>query len=122
MHPGAAETDVRVGVTQNVERVRIIEHVLVEVCGAVEHHNPLTRFDLDPGQFCIDDRGALKGGDRRGPADDLIGRGGRTLPLVELPLIGVVEEGDHSVGDRVPGGLTAGNGQHQHEEPELIIG
>ena len=122
MHSGAAEPDVRVGVAKNVERVRIIEHVLVEVRGAVEHHNPLTRLDLDSGQFRIDHRGALKGGDRRGPADDLISRGRGALPLVQIPLIRVFGEGDHPVRDRVAGGLTAGDSQHQNEEGKLVVG
>ena len=109
------ERDVRVGVAKNVEGVRVVEHLLVEVRGAVEHHNPLTRLDLDSGQFRVHQRGALKGGDWPSPADDLIGRGRRTLSLVQIPLIRVVGEGDHPVGDGVAGGLAAGDGERREQ-------
>ena len=46
----------------------------------------------------------------------------RALLLEQLPLVGVVEEGLHAVGDRVAGGLVAGNGQHDHEVAELVLG
>ena len=122
VHTGAAEADVRVGVTKDVKGVRVLEHLSIEVRRTVEHHNPLARFDFHAAEFGVDDSGALECRDRRCPADDLVGGGGRTFPLVELPLIRVVEEGDHPVSDRVAGGLAAGDGQHQHEEGELVIG
>ena len=50
---GAAESDVRVGITQDVERERIVEDFLVEVGRAVEHHHPLTLLDLHAGQFVV---------------------------------------------------------------------
>jgi hypothetical protein len=37
----AAKTDVRVGISQNVEAERVREDVLVEVGRAVEHYDPL---------------------------------------------------------------------------------
>ena len=122
MDAGAAEPDVRVGVAQDVEGVRVVEHLFVEVRRPVEHHHPLPGLDGHAGQLDVGDGGALEGRHRGRPADDLVGRRRGAFPLVQLPLVGVVDEGLHTVGDRVPGGLAAGDGQHQHEEPELVVG
>ena len=40
--------------------------------------------------------------------------------LEQLPLVGVVEEGLHAVGDRVAGGLVARHREHEHEVAELV--
>ena len=58
----------------------------------------------------------------RGPPDDLVGRGLRALPLVELPLVGLFDERHHALGDRVAGGLVARHREHHHEEAELVVG
>ena len=56
----SAEADVRIGVAQDVEGVRIVEHLLVEVGRAVEHHHPLTLLDRHAGQLGVLQRGPLK--------------------------------------------------------------
>ena len=61
---GAAEPQVRVGVSQDVERVRIVEHILVEVRGPVEQHQPLPLLDLHTRQLRIRQGGPLERGDR----------------------------------------------------------
>ncbi len=48
--------------------------------------------------------------------------GRRALLLVQLPLVGVLRERDHAVGDRVAGGLVARHREHDHEEAELVVG
>ena len=50
---GAAEPDVRVRVAQDVERVRILEDLFVEVGRAVGHHHPLALLDLHAGQLGV---------------------------------------------------------------------
>ena len=120
MRPRAAETQVRVGVAQDVESLRGVEHVLVEVGRPVEQANPLARLDLLAAERGVGERGALEHRHRGGPADDLVHRGQRPLQLEQLPLVGVVEESQHSVRDRVAGGLVAGHGKQDHEEAELV--
>ena len=129
LHPGqigadaevrsVAEADMRVGVAQDVERERIVEHVFVEVGRGVEHSDTLTLLDVDAADLEITLGSALEGVDRSTPADDLVSGGVRALALVQLPLIGVVEEGVHAVRDGITGGLVAGHGQQDEEEPEL---
>jgi hypothetical protein len=119
---GAAEADVRIRIPQDVEPERIVEHLLVEVRGTVGHHHPLTLLDGHPRQFDILDGRALERRDRRGPPDDLVGGRVGAFAFVELPLLRVLGERDHAVGDGVAGGLVAGNRQQHHEETELVIG
>ena len=58
----------------------------------------------------------------RRPADDLVGGGLRPLRLEQLPLVGVVGEGHHALGDRVAGRLVARHRQGDDEHPELGLG
>ena len=60
----AAEAKVRVGVSQDVERVRVVEHILVEVRGPVEQHQPLPLLDRTPANSVSAKRGPLERGDR----------------------------------------------------------
>jgi acetyl-CoA C-acetyltransferase len=80
------------------------------------------RLDLLIAQHGIAGSGALEHRDRGGPADDLVRRRVRALGLEQLPLLRVVEEGEHPVRDGVARGLIARHRQHQHEEAELIVG
>ena len=45
MRTGAAESDVGIRVAQDVERVRVVEDLFVEVGRAVRHHQPLALLD-----------------------------------------------------------------------------
>ena len=76
---GAAKSEVRVGISQDVERERVVEDLFVEVRRPVEQHQPLALLDLDAADFGVDQRGALERGDGRGPANDLVGGGLRPL-------------------------------------------
>src|SRR5208337_5569663 len=87
---GAAESNVRVGVAQDVEGVRVVEDLFVEVGRAVEQHQPLALVDCHTAEFGVGQRGALKRRDRGGPADDLVGGGLGSSRLEQLPLAGVV--------------------------------
>src|SRR5699024_9835369 len=90
---GAAAAQVRVRVTGDVELLRVgVEGLLVEVARGVEDADAVALLDLHPAQLGVAGGGALEGGDRAGPADDLVGRGRRTLGLEQLPLLGVVHE------------------------------
>jgi hypothetical protein len=70
---GSAKSKVRVGISQDVERIRLLEDLFVEVRGPVEEHQPLALFDLNAADFGVGKRGALERRDGRGPANDLIG-------------------------------------------------
>ena len=122
MRTGAAESDVRIRVAQDVERVGVIEDLFVEVGRAVGHHQPLPLLDLDAAQLGVLGGGALERRHRRRPADDLVNGRRRAFLLVQLPLIRIVRERDHSVRDRVAGGLIARHREHDDEEAELVVG
>src|SRR5271163_5019038 len=89
---GAAETQVRIGISQHIERERVVEYVFVEVRRSVEQRNPLALLDRDVAELDIAKRGALKSRDRRCPADDLVDGSRRASFLERLPLFRVVEE------------------------------
>src|SRR3546814_4049546 len=67
------------------------------------------------------ERHPLEDRDRGCPANDLVDSRVRTVRLVVLPLLGVVEEGVHAVRDGVAGGLVASNCQEDDEEAELVV-
>ena len=71
-----AETQVRVGITADVELERPVEDAFVVVGRAVEQPHALPLFDPHPAEFGVGRRGALEAVHRRGPADDLVDRGG----------------------------------------------
>ncbi len=116
------EAEVRVGTAQDVEPERVFEHVFVEVGGSVEHHHPLPLLDLHSAQFGVRQCGALKRRDRRRPAHDLVRGGDGTVGLESFPLVGVLGERQHPLGDGVASGLVACHRQHDHEEGELVVG
>ena len=122
MRAEAAVAEVRVRVTEDVEPLGLVEDLLVEVGRTVEKPDSLARLDLLAAQGRVLGRGALEHRDRGGPADDLVGRRVRAGRLEQLPLVRMVEEGEHPVRDGVSGGLVARHRQHQHEEAELIVG
>ena len=118
----AAESQVRVGFSHDVERERVVEDVFVEVRRAVEQHQPLTPFDLHATEFRVGEGRPLERGDRRRPADDLVGGGLGPLLFEQLPLVGEVGEGHHALGDGVAGRLVARDGQGDDEHAELGLG
>ena len=79
MRAEPAEADVRVGVAEDVEPLRVVEDVLVEVRRPVEQADPLPLLDPLPAELGVGERGALEHRDRRAPPDDLVGR--RLRPL-----------------------------------------
>ena len=80
---GAAEAD-RCGLGSRVMSncLRVLEHLLVEVRRARRTCPTRSPFLICyAAELGVRERGALEGGDRRGPADDLVGRGLGTLRL-----------------------------------------
>ncbi len=122
MRSGTAESDMRVGVAQDVEGERVVEYFFVKVGRPVEHHHPLAPLDPHPAEVGVDQGGPLERRDRGGPPNDLVGRGLRSLRLEQLPLVRVVGEGHHALGDRVAGRLVAGDAQRDDEHAELGLG
>ena len=61
--------------------------------------------------------------DRGDVAQHLLDRRSEQGPVgpEPLPLVGVVEEGDHRPGDEIAGGLVAGHRQQQEEEVEFEL-
>src|SRR5690606_1686625 len=86
---GAAETDVRIGVAQDVEGERVGEALFVEIGRAVEQAEPLTFGNALATEGEVFGGGALEGRHRGGPAHDRIRRGARPLLAVELPSFGM---------------------------------
>ena len=81
----AAEGQVRVGVAGDVEAERVVEDVLVEVGARVEEADALALVDRHAADLDVVEGGALEDGDRRGPADDLVGRGRRAARACRAP-------------------------------------
>ena len=84
--------------------------------------DPVALLDLLAAQLDVLGGGALEGDHGGRPAHDLLGGRRRALALVELPLVGVGEEGVHAVADGVAGRLVARDRQQEHEEAELVGG
>ena len=120
MRPAAAEAQMRVRAALDVEPLGVIEDVLVEIGRPVEQADPLPGLDLLAAQDGVDEGGALEYRHGGRPADDLVDRGLRPLGPEQLPLVRVVQEGQHPVRDRVAGGLVARHGKQDHEEAELV--
>ena len=118
----AAEAQMRIGITGDVEAVRVFEHLLVEVGRRVEHDHSLTGLDENSTDRGVLQRGALLRDQRGGVSDDLVDGTGRPVPFEQFPLIGVFQEGHHAHGGCVTGGFVACDRQHHHEEPELLGG
>jgi hypothetical protein len=67
---------------------------------------------------------AVEAHHRCAPAEDLLDRLGHEAHVFEhlLALLGVLDEGQHPVGQGVAGGLVAGDGEQQEEHVELELG
>src|ERR1700753_4243034 len=111
MWPVPTKSQVGVGFTLDVEREGIVEDVLVVVGRAVEQTHSLTRFDPRTPDFGIPAGRTLENMDGAWPPGDLSRGCCRTGPLVELPLLGMVEHRDHARRRRISGRLVAGNQQ-----------
>ena len=108
--PAAPEGDVRVGVAGDVEPERLVEHRLVSVGRDVPEADLLALADELAAQ--LDVAGAVAAEEQHGrrPAQDLLDRAADVAIGVghqQRPLVGVVEEGVHAVGDGVAGRLVA---------------
>src|SRR3546814_6306091 len=93
----------------DVELVGLVEVVLVEVATRGEQADTVALLDQLAVDLDVLERHPLEDRDRGCPANDLVDSRVRTVRLVVLPLLGVVEEGVHAVRDGVAGGLVAGH-------------
>src|ERR1700749_761135 len=103
-----AESQARIGITQNVEFEGSVEDVVVEVSRAVEQTGPLALSDRDTADLGILAGGPLETVHRRRPTDDFVGGGLRALAFVQFPLLGILGKGTDAVRHGVAGGLVPG--------------
>ena len=97
--------------------------VLVAVGRRVEQSDAVTGAQLLAAELDVAGHGAGEADHRARPPQDLLGGGwqqGRILPEFG-ELVGVVEQRHQPLGERIPGGLAAGEGQHHEEQVELEL-
>ena len=122
MRAALAKGDMVVRVPGHVERVRVRKDLLVPVAGCEPHDDLVAQLDLLTTQLDVARRRTAEVVDRRGPAEHLLDSGGDELGLLleERHLVGVLDQGQHRVADRVPCGLVAGD--HQQQEVVVEVG
>src|SRR5205823_8284777 len=104
VRPPAAEAQVAVWVSAQVEAPRVLERTLVSVGRVVEEHHLLPRSQALAMQLDLAGRGASERKHRRGPAHELLdGRRQALLQVVhqQLALGGVDGQGTHRMRARV---------------------
>ena len=122
--PPGPEGHLRVRLAADVEAVRVVEDRLVEVARDVPGGDFVVLADLLAVQLCIGGGGAAKMVHRGRPAEDLAG-GERIQVWVRaqpFQLFGVVDQRQQPLGDRVAGGLVAGDREQQEVDVELVLG
>ena len=99
--PAAAEGDLCIVGSADVELLGPIEHRLVPIGRRVPHDDLVACGDLGSGQFGVHCGGSSHVQDRRRPADDLLHGVGEQIAVRRqpVPLLGVLGEGDRPVGD-----------------------
>ena len=80
--------------------------------------------DLLAAELGVFGGGATEVDDRADPAQDLLDSGGHQLGLfVQLDgLVAVADEGEDAPGDRVAGGLVAGDDEQLPEHEQVVVG
>jgi len=131
LQPGEVRPDAVVGATgpegdvgvrrpSDVEAQWFVEDLLVEVGrGEVEGH-PLTSRHRVAADLGVHEGGALESDSRRGPAQDLVDGRGRAFVPPPLPLVRMLQEGQHAVGRGLSGRLVAGH-REDHEEEGVLL-
>ena len=121
----AAERDVRVGMSSDVEVLGVgAEDLLVAVGGAVEHDDRVARVNELPADLDVGGRGPRHVRHRSGPAQHLLDRCRDQRGVVDkLPaLVRVVDEGQRAERDQVAGGLIARHQQQEGEIQQVVVG
>src|SRR6202022_3131168 len=108
-----------VGFTLDAEGEGRGEDVLVVVGRTVEQSDSLAMPNPHAPDLRIAARSALEGADRACPADDLVRCRCGPDPLVDFPLVWMVEQCQHACGCRIASRLVTGNYQQQHEVAKL---
>ena len=115
----AAEGQVPVRAAPHVERVRLGELGLVPVPGHVPEHHLVPGPDARPAQLGVRGGGPAHEVGGAAPPDHLVG--GRLdqarVGPQPVPLLRVLAEGQHPLGDRDPGGLVA---RHDQDREEVV--
>jgi len=118
----ATEGDVRVLGAADVECERVVENVFIAI-GRAEHcHHPLTLRNRHAVHLDVDLRAARPERHRRSPAQHLLDGvrpDGFVLP-VALDLLGVADEGLKPGGQRVLGGVAAGECDDEEEDLQFV--
>ena len=120
--PGA-ERQVLVRCTGHIERHRIDEHLLVPVGCAVPDRDFVAFFDLFAVHLDIALRGAAELHHGSAPTEEFLHgiQGGASAFRESSPLIRILEQRKHGVGQQIAGCLIAGHGQQKEEQVELHV-
>ena len=121
----AAERDVRVGMTGDLEVLGIVaEDFLVAVGRAVEHDDGVALFDALAADFDVGGRGARHVRHRGGPAQHLLDRCRDERGVGDQlgALVRVVDQGQGAQRDEVAGGLVARHQQQEGEVQQIVVG
>ena len=112
------------GVRRDVERVRVVEHVLVAVGRRVVDDDLVAFLDLLAAELGVAGGGAPEVVDRAAPAEHLLdARSARASgrSRSSSACVGVLDQRQHAVGDEVAGRLVAGDDQRDEEQVELEV-
>ncbi len=120
----AAERDMWVGMASDVECERRVEDFLVAIRRTQHRHHPLALGDVLAVHLDVDLGAASPVRDRRRPAQHLLDGAGSHGFVVAVPLdlFGIRDERLQSDGQRVLGGVAAGEREHEEEELEFVCG
>ena len=122
VRPAAAEGDVAVGVSAQVQRVRIGEGLLVVVGRQVPGHDLVARRHGNPGDLGVGDGRAPEMDLRGGVAQNLLDGGGQKVGIgaQACQLVGPLGERQGAVIEGVAGGLVAGDDQQEEQRVEVL--
>ena len=121
----AAECDMLVRRARQIKALRMIEHLGVPVGRGVEHDHLVALGDLVAAEFGVMGGSAPEGHDRGGPADDLLdGQRQAAIEVLQEPgaLLREIGERLESVGDRLSGGVIAGDDQQGEDRRDVVVG
>ena len=117
----STKSHVRVGVSGDVELLRVGEDALISVCGDVVKNHLVALFDVATAEFNVGFCRSAEVHDRGHEAQHLFnGRvHERAIVAEEFPLFWVLKECGHGTRDEVSSGLIARHGEQQEEQLEL---
>ena len=125
METSAAEGDVGVGLTRQIECVRAIEHLGVAIARGIHHHHLVSRQDALPVELVFGDRGTPGVQHHRSPAQELFDR--RVDAALEffpqpLALVWKLRERLDSEAGCVAGGVGGCDSEKDHHGADFGVG